>query len=592
MKKLQGIIFLILAILTCKIIVAQPVTRKVLFLGNSYTYVNNLPQLISDAALSVGDTLIFDSNTPGGYTLDQHFTNAISTGKIISGGWDYVVMQEQSQLPAFEEYLSNGPWNLSTLTHQYNPCARKMFYMTWGRKNGDASNCAAWPPVCTYEGMDSLLRLRYIEMAEMNNAEVSPVGAVWKYIRQNYPTIELYDPDESHPAVAGSYAAACCFYAAIFRKDPSLITFDYVLNATDAANIRNVAKIIVYDSLSNWNFSDNTPVADFIHSIGTGINEVNFQNISTNADTYQWDFGDGSFSNDTNTTHNYLTDGTFTITLTATKCDLDQLFNSTHQVSVNFCSHNPTIFPDSLFICPNVDDTIWTQVYDSYQWIDGNGDSITGETNQYFIPSQGNYSVLTTLNGCVEISPQVFVQQYNFGLVFYFVDTAGTLIHPDTACIGDTLKLFLSPNKPDTQFKEVIWFNNGIPIPNSTDDTLLITASGNYSVTISRAWCPDYDFFISPTFSYTFIDCNIDIDEHSSLPWIEAYPNPSSELITVKVEPELIGKNFSILDVLGKKVYTNKFDSEINYIKLSNFDNGVYLLNVDDMGISLDFIKQ
>ena len=50
--------------------------------------------------------------------------------------------------------------------------------MTWGRENGDQSNCQSWPPVCTYEGMDDLLRERYMIMANDNNALVAPVGAV------------------------------------------------------------------------------------------------------------------------------------------------------------------------------------------------------------------------------------------------------------------------------------------------------------------------------------------------------------------------------------------------------------------------------
>jgi hypothetical protein len=40
-------------------------------------------------------------------------------------------------------------------------------------------------------------------MAETNDAIVAPVGAVWNYIRQNHPEIELYNPDESHPSLIG-----------------------------------------------------------------------------------------------------------------------------------------------------------------------------------------------------------------------------------------------------------------------------------------------------------------------------------------------------------------------------------------------------
>jgi hypothetical protein len=44
----------------------QSIPKKVLFLGNSYTAVNNLPQMVADVASSAGDNLWFDSNTPGG----------------------------------------------------------------------------------------------------------------------------------------------------------------------------------------------------------------------------------------------------------------------------------------------------------------------------------------------------------------------------------------------------------------------------------------------------------------------------------------------------------------------------------------------
>ena len=47
-----------------------------LFIGNSYTGVNNLPQTVADLATSMGDSLIFDAYTPGGYTLQMHSTDA------------------------------------------------------------------------------------------------------------------------------------------------------------------------------------------------------------------------------------------------------------------------------------------------------------------------------------------------------------------------------------------------------------------------------------------------------------------------------------------------------------------------------------
>ena len=299
-------------------------TKNVLFLGNSYTYYNNLPQMLSDLARSAGDTMTFDSNTPGGYTFQGHSTNATSLAKIAVGNWDFVVLQEQSQLPSFPDNqveTSVFPYAriLDSLINLNNNCAETVFYMTWGRKFGDASNCANFAPLCTYEGMDSMLYLRYMMMADRNGALVSPVGAVWRSIRQNYPLIELYQSDNSHPSLAGSYAAACSFYATIFRKDPTLITNNYGLPAADALNIRHTAKTIVFDSLSKWRVGEYDPIADFNYNI-TNNNEVSFSNNSTNSTDYTWYFGDGDSSSNENPIHIYSTPGSYQVTLISEKC--------------------------------------------------------------------------------------------------------------------------------------------------------------------------------------------------------------------------------------------------------------------------------
>lgn len=311
-------------------------SKRVLFLGNSYTNVNNLPQLIADLAISVGDTLIFDSNMPGGYTLQGHSSNTTSLQKIMVGHWDAVVLQEQSQLPSFpagQVQTDVFPYArlLDSLINHYNPCAETMFYMTWGRKNGDVSNCASWPPVCTYAGMDSLLHLRYMTMAIDNHAAVTPVGAVWRYIRQHHPNLDLYQADESHPSAAGSYAAACSFYTSLFKKNPQKITANYSLSATDAATIRAATKTIIYDSLRQWYIGEYDPMAQF--SFSTNGNTISFANLSTNASTYQWDFGDGNTSTATHPTYTFLQNGTYSVRLIALHCGIADTTTQTLSIS-------------------------------------------------------------------------------------------------------------------------------------------------------------------------------------------------------------------------------------------------------------------
>jgi len=333
---------------------AQPLIKRVLFIGNSYTSVNNLPLLTANAAHSAGDSLIYDSNLPGGTTFQYHSADATSRSKIIQGNWDKVVLQEQSQMLSFpisqvETDCFPFAKRLDSLIHAYNPCARTLFYMTWGRKNGDASNCPVWPPVCTYNGMDSLLNLRYRMIADSTHASVSPVGAVWHYLRQNYPAINLYQADESHPSLEGSYAAACCFYTSIYLKDPTVITYTAGLNPTDAASIRSAVKLLVYDSLSKWHLNTFLPNAQFSTALSAGTT-VQFQNSSINAGNYQWYFGDGDSSSQFQPSHTYLQNGTYSVTLIASDCNNTDTLTMSILVGTNAVVANETI---AVTIYPN-----------------------------------------------------------------------------------------------------------------------------------------------------------------------------------------------------------------------------------------------
>lgn len=329
-------------------------SRNVLFLGNSYTAVNNLPQMLADIAASTGDTLIFDSNTPGGYTFQNHVSNPQTLNKIMVGNWDYVVLQEQSQFPSFpieqvEAEVFPYAQQLDSLIHHYNTCAQTLFYMTWGRKNGDASNCPNWPPVCTYEGMDSLLHLRYMMMADSNHALVSPVGAVWKYLRENYPAIELYQADESHPSIAGTYAAACCFYTAVFRKDPAIISFNSSLPTSDAETIKAAVKAVVFDSMMSWYIGAYDPVASFEVS-ATG-SMVSLTNTSVHATAFEWDFGDGNTDTAANPIHGYADEGNYLIQLNAQFCKLSDTEAVT--ITVGSSGMDNTWMNDAFRVFPN-----------------------------------------------------------------------------------------------------------------------------------------------------------------------------------------------------------------------------------------------
>ena len=326
----------------------------VLFLGNSYTAANNLPSLFQQLSASGGHIVNVDANTPGGYTYNGHSTNGTTLTKIASQNWDYVVLQEQSQIPSF------SPGQVATDCYPYaqilvdsirsnDPCTEPVFYMTWGRKYGDQNNCGVWPPVCTYDGMQWQLRRSYMELGDIHGATVCPVGMSWHTSIQGDSLLNLYTGDNSHPNIYGSYLAACTFYATIFKESPSGLTYIPAgITANEAAYLQNVAAITVLDSLDHWNIGANEVAADFDWT--TNGLDVQFSDLSQNGTTYAWDFGDGNTSTSSNPQHLFTTAGLYDVTLIITgACGSDTLVQTLNLNPTGF-EHRPL---EDLRIFPN-----------------------------------------------------------------------------------------------------------------------------------------------------------------------------------------------------------------------------------------------
>lgn len=237
-----------------------------LFLGNSYTSVNNLPLMIANLANSGGDTLEYDSNVPGGATFQHHATNSLSLNKINSRNWDFVILQAQSQEPSFPPYQVNIqtlPYaiKLNELIIKNDSCTKVVFYETWGRKFGDASNCAGYPPVCTYIGMQDRLKESYKLFADTCKAIMAPVGEAWRKSIASDPALELYSADQSHPSLEGSYLTACVFYEVLYGKSVVGNSYTAGLLNTPAAFLQQIAHDVVNDSLGLWNIGKYEPCA-------------------------------------------------------------------------------------------------------------------------------------------------------------------------------------------------------------------------------------------------------------------------------------------------------------------------------------------
>ena len=231
--------------------------KSILFIGNSYTAVNDLPNWVRLIGESQGDTFEAIGYTPGGRTFYGHSTDPQVTNLFQQKNYDVVVLQEQSQLPSFplSQVESDCYPYAKTLVDSVranNPFAKIVFYSTWGRQNGDAQNCVNWPPVCSFKGMNQLLHDRYIQMGVDNYAWVAPVNSVWKAIRDS-SQMNLYQGDGSHPSFEGTHLAAISIYQTIFQKKIGANCFTGTLTSENHEIIARNSQRILFDSLDVWN---------------------------------------------------------------------------------------------------------------------------------------------------------------------------------------------------------------------------------------------------------------------------------------------------------------------------------------------------
>jgi len=279
---------------------------KLLFVGNSYTEVNDLPTMVRHIFQEQWIAqVIVKSHYPGGQTFRGHVESALvmnapkTSGIFVTEGfdpkelrqwlitkpkkWNWVLLQEQSQVPGF--------WNVTGIPRDYAfstslsnskqlngmveriPNAQTMFYMTWGRRNGIVDNSDIGPELYKdYPTMQARITAGYQQYMEATSRKgrptyMAPVGLVFSRIYKQCQVAtkysnthednpgtdphslfyQLYSQDGSHPSLAGSYLAALTIYGSIMGDDPRDVVWKPdLLSAEIASQMRQaVAKTIM-----------------------------------------------------------------------------------------------------------------------------------------------------------------------------------------------------------------------------------------------------------------------------------------------------------------------------------------------------------
>jgi hypothetical protein len=238
-----------LVAVACSAEVSDEPPISVLLVGNSYTFSNELPDMLEDLAAAEGRMLTAELVAEGGWSLGDHANSTRTMSLIESEGWDYVVLQEQSVIPSLADYRQRYMYPAARALDEAITAtgAETLLFMTWGRENGMLEE--GFP---SFAAMQDQLTIAYRELGEELEARVLPVGVAWQRAAGKDADLDLWQPDGSHPTVAGSYLAACVMYASIYQESPTGASYRAGLARSEGRILQEIAKTVVLDSWSLW----------------------------------------------------------------------------------------------------------------------------------------------------------------------------------------------------------------------------------------------------------------------------------------------------------------------------------------------------
>jgi hypothetical protein len=180
---------------------------KVLFIGNSLTYTNNLPSTIAQLAQSAGaqECYCYSISYPN-FALEDHYDFREAVTALSDESWDFVVMQQgPSALSSSKEQLITWASVFDELIDENG--ATPIMYGVWpqGDRMFDFPNVA-----------DS-----YRSAAIAINGLFAPAGEAWQKAWAQDSTLPLYGPDFFHPSTMGTYLAALTVFQRIYNRSPN-----------------------------------------------------------------------------------------------------------------------------------------------------------------------------------------------------------------------------------------------------------------------------------------------------------------------------------------------------------------------------------
>ena len=223
-------------------------TLKFLFIGNSYTFRNRLPEIFNDLCLETNKKVEVEQITESSYYLESYADKNDTLGakvyeSLTTKKYDYVILQEQSVRPAGnnKDKFYEAVRVLNKLIRENG--ATPILYETWARhsSSGDLSKYG-W----TNKTMTEKLVQAYKTIGDELNIKVAHSGTSFYNVYSKYnDTIPLYYSDYSHPSVYGTYLSAITIYGTIFNESPIGLKYYSNVYRTDPLRDLNEEELLI-----------------------------------------------------------------------------------------------------------------------------------------------------------------------------------------------------------------------------------------------------------------------------------------------------------------------------------------------------------
>jgi hypothetical protein len=203
----------------------DPKALRVLFVGNSLTFYNDLPALFCALALHAGPARVRSVTAPG-WSLHEHL-DAGDAERVIAGErWDFVVLQEQGARP------TAAPADFEVSVRQFGAIA--------AAHGARAAIYETWQLLDIHQDVRAL-RQEFATVSRETGFLFVPVATAWRSAREKHPALEFLAPDQHHPSPLGSAFAAQIFYASLLDRSPEGLPCVAAVDAETSRDLQRIA---------------------------------------------------------------------------------------------------------------------------------------------------------------------------------------------------------------------------------------------------------------------------------------------------------------------------------------------------------------